>query len=102
MRQPRTNLRDSARWRDHAMTNTRMEVLMLLCENCHRPLTLRAPYFCPVCAYPPSMQELAEHVVQDILADAQPYVQVAQNVQVLQGWLEFQREVGQIVVEHAP
>ena len=75
---------------------------MPLCQDCHRPLTLCNPHFCPVCGYPPSIQELAEYVVHEFLASLQPCVETDQNALVLDNWLVFLREVGQIAIDHAP
>ena len=48
------------------------------------------------------MQELAKYGVHEILASLQPHVEADQHAQVLEDWLIFQWEVGQIEVNHAP
>ena len=73
---------------------------MPLCQDYQRPLTLRDPRFCPVCVYPPSMQELAKYGVHEILASLQPHVEADQHAQVLEDWLIFQWEVGQMKPPH--
>jgi len=76
----------------------------LTCQYCHCPLTLRAPRFCPVCLYDSDMEEHAAHVAHALLTDAQAQfpMEAERLAQVLQGWLVFQQEVGQIAVDHAP
>jgi DNA-binding CsgD family transcriptional regulator len=71
-------------------------------EHCQRPLTLRDPRLCPVCVYDPDLEECAAYVAHDLLTAVQPHVEAARLAQVLQGWLVFQREVGQIAIDHAP
>jgi DNA-binding CsgD family transcriptional regulator len=74
----------------------------LTCQHCLRPLTLRAPRLCPACTYTPDMEERAAYVAHDLLTTVQPHVEAKRFAHVLQGWLVFQREVGQIAIDHAP